>query len=240
MNSIIVDPKAFEENKLIGCGSEGSIYKYDDNTAIKIFSNSITKRKLKKIELLSEIQIENFMFPKDLILDKYSKPIGYSMDLVKNGKKLYHFLKNKSLEEKVKYLILLESLLKKAHEKNIIVGDIRGRNELVDAYLNLKMTDTDSYIIGNLKPDVVCFYGEVYLTDISNKIDSNFDKFIFAAFTLKIFLENYSSLLDVNGLIDEVTFSNLPKELKEVYYNIFSDSKEKEYFGNHLNLILKK
>lgn len=246
MNSIIINPEEFDENRLIGWGAEGCIYIYDDNTVIKLFGYDDSaeaqiklKNKIKKIELLSKIQIDGFVFPKAIILDKYSMPMGYSMDYVKAAIRLYYFLKDKSLEVKVKYLILLEELLKKAHKENIFVGDISGDNELVNLNLELKMTDTDNYAIENLKPDVLSSSGKLYLNKISKEIDSNFDKFIFAIFSLNIIL-NCFSLFNLDDLNNKVKEANFPKELKEIYFNIFSDSKEKEYLGEHLNLILKK
>ena len=70
----------------LGAGDEGTVYKYDDRYAIKVFSYfEIGQELLKyaKIKLLSHLQDESFAFPIGYVYNQEDMLIGYYMNLIK-------------------------------------------------------------------------------------------------------------------------------------------------------------
>ena len=72
------------EGDIIGLGSEGRVYRLDENTVAKyFFYEYVAKNKIEKIKLLKDMNIKNISKPRDII---YINDIlsGYTMDYVNN------------------------------------------------------------------------------------------------------------------------------------------------------------
>ena len=108
---------------LIGEGSEGTIYKYQDYALKYFLDYSSLKNKVKKINKLKHLKIDNFCFPIDFVTNN-SAIIGYYMDYIDTRLSMNELFKNASLDEKIKYLKMQENLVKKAHENNIVICDL--------------------------------------------------------------------------------------------------------------------
>lgn len=237
----------------IGKGYEGTVYKYDDKNVVKIIKN-FTDNKIKKINLLSNLKIDNFIFPDKLVTSRSEKPIGYIMEKVNTNE--LHNLNNTlnsdiTLDKKIKYLKDLENKLKIAHQKGITLVDLNFTNFLIDKNDDIVVIDTDNFTYNGLKtdsfPTLYCF---LYRNKVSKKIDPNMDKF---SYTMKILeylceesilqfdlinyhpyrkdLEQFIKKLDIPLDVKTLILHNISKEPNKVYFNNVLDklSSSKKY-----------
>lgn len=227
---------------LIGEGSEGTIYKYEDYALKYFLDYSSLKNKVKKINKLKQLKIDNFCFPIDFVTNN-SAIIGYYMDYIDTRLSMNELFKNASLDEKIKYLKMQENLVKKAHENNIVICDLNLFNFLVNDD-KLYAIDTDNYKIGNLENDIIPdLYGPYYFNKISTKVDENFDKFALTVNFLRCLKEDfYPEMLylqrdSFDYLEEYINELNIPSELKDFLYYQISDNETKEFLGNNMDLV---
>ena len=215
-----------KEFVLLGVGSEGVVYKYK-NEAIKIFNSGlINNNKLQKIELLHNMDLEDFQLPKKLYLNKIYKPVAYSMDYVDSDKTVQCVLQSSrlSLREKIVYLEKVEYLVKNAHYNNIILNDLNLFNFLVDENDTVKVIDTDNFKVKEYESDISpSFFTDLYNNNIGTKISENTDKF---SLTLHFFKDlinrrdvDEQKLLDDYNYIEElINRVDAPNEFKDFLY----------------------
>lgn len=240
LSTIIVSkPMLFHLHKRLGEGSEGIVFKYNKDIVFKIFFNEKTT-KYKKIELLGQIEESNFNFPLGLVGFRDKSKAGIYLKLIetkckyKNFDDLYKLKDNRKI---IEYLLKAEEAIMRIHKKNIIIGDIKGNNILIDSEDNPVFIDTDNYAIGEYEfdiiPDVTMYYNNVYINEITPK---NNDKYIFAIMALQYFVK-YTKLCNqcspeffkkfIKGL-------RVSESSKELLKNIFSDSEDKPYISEML------
>ena len=224
--------------KLLGEGMEGKVFAVDNQKAAKIFLTK-TPNKINKIKLLNKKVIDNFYFPKQLLLNKADKPIGYTMDLVLNKKhpNMNVALQNaKDLKEKIKYFKQLENNLKKAHQEGIIIGDFNLEN-FIPTSKGLAMIDTDNYAINGYELDTMTMYYYIYSEKISKELSSNLDKFSFTYKMLEKILSVSIFYYDLyeNEIFNLIKSLDLPPHLIELVLKQISYSKDKVYFGDTLD-----
>lgn len=225
----------------IGKGYEGLVYNFDDKNVVKVIGNC-TQNKIDKIELLNKLEINNFVFPDKLVTLETGRPIGYTMERVETNE--LHNLSNTlesniTLDKKIKYLKDLENQLKIAHQNGITLVDLNFTNFLINQNDDIVVIDTDNFTYKDCKTD--CFptlYSFLYRQKVSNKIDSNMDKF---SFTMKILeylcdesilqfdvinyhpyrkdLEKFVKKLDIPLDIKTLILHNISKESNKVYFN---------------------
>lgn len=227
----------------IGFGDEGSIHKYNDSKAFKTFAFSkeqVLEDKFNKIELLGQEKDESFEFPQELVLFEDGQKAAYMMNLVEENERAksfewLHFLKDQA--KIIQCLLKADAAVRRIHNKNIIIGDVRGANIMIDNDWNPRFVDTDNYAIGpynfDLTPGVTCIYGRIFGKECS-MIDN--DKFTFALMALQCFISG--TLLNMASkpryyqeLIKYLDVSQYAKEILEL---IFSDADNKPYIGEAL------
>lgn len=235
----------FEKMQAIGAGSEGIVYK-NQNEAIKLFHGSYDiKDKYKKIIILESLNIDFLVKPKKFIT-KENKTIGYSMELIENAKELNGVFKFKTLDEKIKSLKTLENNIKELHKKHIVLVDCNLHNFLVKDN-KIKHIDIDNYQVGDLPANVFPdYYHPYYSEKVTKNIDPNIDKFqmtLNAIETLadakffKHFIRHYDKNRDyLEFFINSLKIDN---KLKEFLLQQTSDSINKEYISDYLHLFKK-
>lgn len=240
MNKIIISDNEISYSNLIGVGSEGRVFKYD-NQALKLFYKP-TENKLNKLKILSELNIKNFVMPNQLVFDQYNNFSGFTMPLINlsSDKNLEVRIKNlNTLKEKIYYLKKQEELIKRAHENNIILVDLNPKNFIIDKNDNLIAIDTDNYIVNEYKNDIFpTYFYDYYRSKVSQDIDNNIDKLSYTLYLLYMLaLERYNSskLLYYNDddYIEKYVESlDITSNVKEKILINVSDSKDKVYFDD--------
>ena len=109
----MLDKKDLSLYTQIGSGVEGIVYDIGNNNVAKIF-NKIDLDKMEKIYELKNLKINNFIFPKEIIIND-GLPVGYTMEKINELKTLKKEMFFLSINEKMKYLKKLENNMKKAH-----------------------------------------------------------------------------------------------------------------------------
>ncbi|MEG1146569.1 MAG: hypothetical protein RSE21_03970 [Bacilli bacterium] len=248
MDKIIVPDKKLNIENYITDGSEGTIYEYN-NKVIKIFfrDNDNFSNKHKKIEILSKMELDNFIFPKKLVYNKNEEFIGYMMEKVNfRYNNIQSAIDNsETLKEKIEILKKLENMIKKAHEKNIVLVDLNFYNFLIGWDNEIYAVDTDNYNILGYKHDLnPTFYYRHYIYKVSKEITSDIDKMSFAINLLYLLCKerinrNCFTATFKSYDYDKVFISSLDidNELKEKLFCSLSDSLNKPYIGDSLDLL---
>ena len=171
---------------------------------------------------------------------KYQKNKGDVADICyKHGKEY-------TLEEKVSYLLKVEELIKKAHEKGFILNDVAIWNFLVTENNDVLGIDVDNFQFNGMKSETkptlyLKYYQELCQT---NKCDENSDKFSFALLALKSLMEypikdenfnKYDKKYDT-ALI-RFNQCDISTEVKDDIANLLSNNPEKEWIGKTLQKV---
>ncbi len=193
---------------------------YKGDTIYKVFKD-ISKLgrigKERKIEILSSLQLDNFVLPKDKIITRMDKRMfyGYSMNYIKSSKTLSEYSRKLNYDLN-KYFYLLSKIsitLKKLHNlpENIVLGDLNFYNILVDKNLKYYFIDLDSAKIGCYKNDRVPVLTGNYSTYRREmlKVDSNFDR-------LSMLLQLLDSIFNKN--IYEISKYEYDKKSERIKY----------------------
>lgn len=237
---------AIKENdlhNLIGCGAEGRVFLLDNGMACKIFyDNSQIENKIEKLKLIKDLQLYNIANPNEIVTMN-KKIVGYTMDYILYDDKLSRYLeKDHPLDYKIEYLKQLEELMKDLHSNNITMVDTMYHNFLISNE-NLFAIDVDNYYVNNLKNNVAPFaVYDLYIDNISNKINSDLDKFSNLIFMLHHLVENSFELDTIynnyNYLKKFVNSLVISRNLKELFLEILSDSTNKPYLEDEIDELL--
>lgn len=226
-------------------GSEGIVYKYN-NQAIKIFkSNYMSLNKLKKIKILKNMEMEHFQLPQEVIINKVFNPIGYTMDYVDFKTDVSLLLDDKRLTVRQKLLFLnkTEELLKVAHNNGIVIGDMNLFNFLIDTNDDVKAIDTDNYKIGKLENDIKPdLFFPLYKKLIKDEVTEDTDKFSFMLHALKDLVGKEN--IDCDRMIDDVKYVDafidslvIPNQLKDFVYKQLHNKDSKKYCMEYFDVL---
>lgn len=230
----------------IGYGCEGSIYKHDNNTALKIFNylkEELLENKFKKIEFFGTIKDDSFEFPQGLVGFENGKKAGYFMNLIETDLRLKTYYQLNFLHDNskvIEYLLKAENAIKRIHSKGIIIGDIHSENIMIDKGGSPRFIDTDNYATEffefDILPRVTTIYEKVFKSHCS-LIDN--DKFTFSLMALQYFMNGtiLSMSSSARYFSQLVEFLDVNKHSKNILTSIFSDSKDKPYIGEMLREI---
>lgn len=210
------------EREYFNHGGESILYLYDGNGIAKVFKDSVNysfKCKVlsaifAKKDILEQINSENhkfrFIIPKRLLVDKETnKILGYIMDEKVEGasiSSLSDTVEVKKLgftrKDVLEILITVGEGIQTLHDKaNIYIGDLNGRNILVDKDKNVYFLDFDGMGIENIAPK---FWTEGYIDPVSqknNNITKKDDWYSFAiqAFCYLTFAHPFDGIYEVGG-----------------------------------------
>jgi|GEM_PF-6751574 len=230
----------------IGYGDEGSVHKYDDLTALKIFmfiKKELLPNKYKKLEVFGKYRDESFCFPKGLVGYEDEQKEGYFTDLVITDGKLKTFDQLtflKDIRQLIKYLLKANVAIERIHKEGFIIGDVKSDNIMIDIHGNPRFVDVDNYAFEDFDFDVFPgrrdWFKRIFGKDCS-PVDS--DNFLYAMMCLQYFA--YGTLLDqartptyFNTLIKLL---DIDLESKEILKIIFSDAENKPSIGPVLKKI---
>lgn len=232
----------------IGFGTEGAIYKYDENTAFKTFFKNNRENnalKIEKVKTMTKLNDPSFAFPKGLIHIGIKNEIGYYMDLVHtnpNCKDFYlidhHYLVK--AKEFLDIIIKADEAIKRAHRLGIVLGDIKKDNILVDINDNPIFVDTDNYAYGDYSFDMrdkkTYWLKDLYGRSFDLKDN---DKYVYTLMVLQYYLRGivlrYMQDKDIYRWLIKLMVAS--PEVKEIIETILSDSDDKPYIGDALKLI---
>lgn len=236
--------------QMLGCGDEGDVYKYDDETSFKIYRDEcLTNEKAEKIRILTEEQENNFIFPngyafvenidtRETLLRGETFQTVHKNEIHRDMDELGEIL---DLKTKIDICLKASKALERIHKKGYIIGDVKGQNILIDKFNEPQYIDTSNYMFKDYNFDLL----PSYLMDKFKSIFNceigflDIDKFLFGILTIEILLENVD-LLNVKDpgmffiIIDNLNIDNHSKNLLKY---IFSDSFDKPYITDVLESI---
>lgn len=243
---VVDEKKLLTKYPCLGSGEEGSVFKYDEKKAIKVFEFFEERQKLTdkfaKIEELARVKDKNFCFPKGLVGYLDLKKEGYYMDLVNPNPRCYDFSRLDSLKDMKKvleYIIIADKAIERIHKKGFTIGDIRDDHILIDKFGEVRFIDTDNYAYLDYDYDLIPgrsnWFRNTYHKEIS-KVDN--DIFIYTIVALQHLVTGsivrlYMSDEYFRKVINALDVSD---EVKDGLRLILSDAENKP----HLNKILKK
>lgn len=251
MDRLVLSDKEIKHLKKLGCGSEGTVFLYDD-LALKYYNrmpmnNQCRDNKIGKINELSEMKLEDYALPKDAVYNNKGEFKGYTMNYYKSDTDMHEYIssKNYSLDQKIEKLKYLEKLIKNAHIQGITLVDTHFWNFLlVDD--ELKIVDTDNYKVSDFKHDIEPPYYCTYFRDkISYMTDSDIDKFTFGIHIIDLlsnghFFQDFMlayNTLPYDYVVTYITVLDIDPRLRDFLLDLVSNKKEKQYFNEHLDLL---
>ena len=172
-------------------GGEGIIYELNGEI-IKIYKPVVNiKSKENKVRLLINKSLpKEVISPKDIVVNRNNKFIGFSMDKVEGEefKKLTNkkFVTANNITTKDILLMLtkIQNIINELHKNNIYVGDLNDQNILFDKKLNVYFIDCDSWTVDNEKCEVAMDLFKDPLLQ-SNNFNEKTDAYSFAILAWK-------------------------------------------------------
>ena len=229
MKKIFLSNKAIKELEVIGMGAEGVIYKYNfegNTVAIKIFNPDIfTSNKLKKIELVHSREIDKIVTKPQCLVCVDGKINGYSMEYDQNDQNL-ESLKTLTPSEKLEYLKKLRDIIETLHKHNIIIGDLKATNILVNEG-NIKICDIDNFKVDDLDPDILNLYSKQYFRKYK-KMDEGLDIFSFNILTILFLIDGAADELLNYIMKGSYTHNEYLRNIIEILLN------DKEYTESYI------
>lgn len=239
-----IDDIELFSKKILGGGIEGTVYEhidaFENRKALKILERP-TLLKIKKIALLSKFKDSSFAFPQGFVVNQETDSImGYYMDKVNRGlylKNLNDLIIYRDMIKKLEIIKEADEAIKRAHNRGIILGDIHGKNILIDENNKPKFCDTDNYKVDDydydIIPDRADWLYRVYENDYS-EVDN--DKFSFGVLALNILLGQtclkfYLTRDDIDIAVESLTDA----QTKEGFRELLSDSHNKPYLSEFLD-----
>ena len=192
MQTFFIKPKELELG-YIGGGDEGSVYRFHNQYAVKVFNSKYydkkdrLDRKMRKVKELMQIKDQSFTFPIGLVTTNGQRTNGYYTKFIPGKKSLRDLSFEWNREKILSILLEAEAALKRIHKKGIIVGDLKEENILLDKGDHPIFIDTDNYICGTHPFDLLpirvgCLY-DLYGGKVKSFEDN--DKLLFALLSLE-------------------------------------------------------
>ena len=149
-------PVDLDNNSFLASGGEAQIFSRG-KTAYKIYHDPKKSLSVSKIQELSEITSHNIIKPIDILIDKNNKPVGYTMQYIKDTYSLCQlFTKSfKSRNSVTRDMIIdivkiMQKGISHIHSKGILIVDLNELNFLVSKnFDNVYFIDVDSYATKN-------------------------------------------------------------------------------------------
>lgn len=243
---VIDENKRFSKYPQIGYGEEGSIHKYDNKKAIKVFEFFEDREKIEnkfmKIEELARLKDKSFCFPQGLVGYLDLKKEGYFMELVKPMERCKDFselYQLKNVKKILEYLMMADKAMERIHKKGIIIGDVRDQNIMIDKCGEIKFIDTDNYQYGDYDYDLVPSRSK-WLEHTYGKETTGIDNdiFVYTMMALQSFMPaHYRGRKSIQYFYELVDLLAVSSEVKEGFRLILSDAPNKPYVHKVLKMI---
>lgn len=186
-------------------GTEGQIYLYNDNgqkVAMKLFNTTCPKvleNKEKKIKLLYKKPLDSNILKPIKTVSNNDRIIGYTQQLVLPHSTFDDIKVSANKKNKLEYLKKAKYLIENLHDNDIIHGDIRSFNLLVQHNV-VKLCDIDNCIIEDLNYDVQGSFADIYKNGVGT-----IDKYI------DVFSHNIVTVAVLRKLLDHVVYDYIKK-----------------------------
>jgi len=242
---VTVDPSDFKQ------GGEAKVW-IKGNTVYKIFHDPKHMIPPEKIQELQSLKISNIFVPKDLILNRKKKPIGFTMNkaigdpLIKLYTTGFRNDNGISNSHSVDLVENIKSFIQKVHERGFLLVDINDMNIIVNwdwitpGFIDINAWETPNFPATAINPNVRDW--------TSNTFNTLTDWFSFAIITCYLFLgihpfrgsHNKYNRADIKGRMkDHVSIFNsdvrlprsvrgfdlIPTHYKEWYKDLFEKGK---------------
>lgn len=236
----------------IGYGSEGTVYNYNGEYALKTFSlframeyfyQERVDLKFRKVEELSKLSDKSICFPlgifgyRDLFMEGCYYPlITYEVGL-KDFEDL-SLVSNRGIQND--YLIKGDSMIKRAHDMGLIIGDVKADNIMINEDGNTVLVDVDNCAYGDypfsLFPDRISVLENMYGKEFDYK---DTDIMLYTMMSLRILFKDKRFGLDKTREGLDMAINSLPvnREIKEYISLLLSDAPNKPYVGPVLQKI---
>lgn len=173
-------------------GGEGVIYELNGQI-IKIYKPVVNmKSKKNKVQMLVKKSLpKEVVSPKEIVVDRNGKFIGFSMDKVEGEefKKLtnrkFVTANNITTKDVLSMLIKAQNVINELHKENIYIGDLNDQNILFDKQFNIYFIDCDSWTVENEKCEVAMDLFKDPLLN-SNNFDEKTDTYAFSILIWKL------------------------------------------------------
>lgn len=227
-------PRLFEETFHI----ESTLYQYhteqnNKEIILKIFDDYIYKKLMKdkehKVTYFKNKQYPYLTSPLFAVyIDEYFA--GYGMYRF-NGINLEEFIKTLSLEEQIELFKLLSDIIKKAHNDNLVFGDV-GFNNILTNGKDIKFCDVDSFGTPYSIPTTIPYVlgNNVNLTE-KNIGNVYSDLFVINLMVLHIFMGinmNDISKIPIEQFKERIKSLKLSSTLYKVFLNLYKNLLNKE------------
>jgi rRNA-processing protein FCF1 len=153
-------------NEQLGAGGEGTAWKLPDGQVAKIFhADKMNRRRLAKLQLMTSnpVRHPSICWPHDLVKNAGGEVVGYVMPQAQ-GRELDRSVFRAPLMARVfphwnrshlvQVCIHLLQAVRYLHAHNVLIGDINGRNIMVDENTNVWLVDCDSYQVAGFPSPV--------------------------------------------------------------------------------------
>jgi len=173
-------------------GGEGIIYEFNGQI-IKIYKPVVNmKSKKNKVQMLIKKSLpKEVISPKDIVVDRNGKFIGFSMDKVEGEEfkklinKKFVTANNITTKDILSMLIKAQNVINELHKNSIYIGDLNDQNILFDNQFNIYFIDCDSWTVENEKCEVAMDLFKDPLLQ-SNNFDEKTDTYSFAVLAWKL------------------------------------------------------
>ena len=224
---IIDNYEVFNDSWLYGSNSR--IYRYNNNSLLKVFLNKEKEDKISLFEYYKSLNLSSTCLPnKYLFIREYFS--GYLMSLI-NGKKLSNLGPNIKLDHLLASIRKIENDINLLSDNNIVVSDLNYQNIIYNEKTNEStLIDLDQYFINdrleNLKLNNI-----IYLYDV-----------VFASLSLieckALETSLYKEIRDKINNLKEV--SNIEAIFNELFNYMTFKSKEKIETVGDIRKVLRK
>ena len=173
-------------------GGEGVIYEFNGQI-IKIYKPVVNmKSKKNKIQMLINKSLpKEVVSPREVVVDKSGKFIGFSMEKVEGEEfkkltnKKFVTANNITTKDILSMLVKVQNVINELHKNGIYIGDLNDQNILFDNQFNIYFIDCDSWTVETEKCEVaIDLFKDPLLK--SNDFDENTDTYSFAVLVWKL------------------------------------------------------
>lgn len=202
--------KIFESNKQV-------IKLFEDYDDIEVLQN-----KFKKLEYLSKLSFINYVNCLETNFEDECFSY-YIMDHALGDQVINLKGYKYEIQEKILVLVKVYNAICEAHEKNILVNDVHGRNFFYDRKAKIVTgIDIDNFQIGELLADEIPDFINRFIDD-SEKLSVSTDMIGFGLMILEILGTKEIDLdkLSLNGLLTYIDRLCIKNNVKEELYSLF-------------------
>ncbi len=213
-------------------GTKSSVY-IDKDKCYKILDGLYISEKMRLLEKLIDMDgiiIDDILSPKELIIGD-DRLVGYTMDYFQNSMNLYDFFTQERFVDVNDIFLATKKaslILRKAHEKEIILQDFSFDNILSNNNLDIKICDIDGCKYKRRKSPFISMIMHNYYDVFMRRpytVDENFDnQSLLLSMLLAIYHNMIFNMEDYDELSDKI---KTLKSIRTLVNSLLKDSNTK-------------